>query len=303
MQRYFQRHAQVFFYSLGQLARSPVASLMTIAVIGIALALPTGLYVLVDNLQRVSGPWDNSARISAFLKKSVPESRAREVLKQVGAISNVQDVEYISADEALDEFKRLSEFGSLIGTGENPLPGVLLILPTAQGAQEDALQALVTRLKRLPEVDTVQLDLQWVRRLQALLAIAQRTAILLGIVLAMAVVLITGNTIRLEVLNGRDEIEVIKLVGGTNAFVRRPFLYSGAIQGFLGAFGAWMLIELTRITVAGPATNLAQLYGSGFQLEGLELQAVSLLLLTGSSLGWLGSRIAVWRPIREIAPS
>jgi cell division transport system permease protein len=303
MVNHLLRHVQAALFSLGQLVRTPLASLMTVAVIGIALALPTGLYVLIDNMQRVSGGWDTTARISMFLKKSIPEDRARHLASRIGKIPAVASVEYVSPKAALEEFKRLSGFGDTLSALDNPLPAVILIAPKTGTANDKDLQTLVERLKKNREADLVQLDLQWVRRLNALLDIARRGAMMLGVVLAAAVLLIIGNTIRLSVLNRRDEIEVIKLVGGTNAFIRRPFLYSGVYQGLFGAIGAWVLIEGSLALLRGPVSGLAMLYNSDFSVQGLAWRASGALLLSGALLGWFGSRIAVGRHLSEIEPS
>lgn len=303
MGNHLLRHIQAALFSLGQMVRTPLASLMTIAVIGIALALPSGLYVLIDNMQRISGSWDTTARISVFLKMSVPESRAKYLAGRIEKIPAVANVEYVSPKAALEEFKRLSGFGETLNTLDNPLPAVILVTPTSEAANDKDLQTLVERLKKNSEADLVQLDLQWVRRLNALLEIARRGATLLGVVLAAAVLLIIGNTIRLMVLNRRDEIEVIKLVGGTNAFIRRPFLYSGVYQGLFGAFAAWGLVGGSLALLKGPITSLVLLYGSDFSVQGLSWQTSSALLLSGAFLGWIGSRIAVGRHLSEIEPS
>ncbi len=303
MGNHLLRHIQAALFSLGQLVRTPLASLMTIAVIGIALALPTGLYVIIDNMQRVSGSWDTTARISMFLKKSIPEERAKYLANRIEKIPAVTSVKYISPKAALEEFKRLSGFGKTLNTLDNPLPSVILITPKITASNDKELQTLVERLKKNSEADLVQLDLQWVRRLNALLDIARRSAAMLGIVLAAAVLLIIGNTIRLSVLNRRDEIEVIKLVGGTNAFIRRPFLYSGMYQGLFGAIGAWLLIEGSLALLRGPISALALLYSSDFSVQGLVWSTSGALLLVGALLGWLGSRFAVGRHLSEIEPS
>lgn len=302
MGNHLLRHVQAALFSLGQLARAPLASLMTFAVIGIALALPTGLYVVIDNMQRLSGGWDTTARISVFLKKSISGDRAKYLAGRIGKIPAVTDVEYVSPQAALAEFKRLSGFGEALGILDNPLPAVILVTPDTTSASDEDLQNLVQRLKKNSEVDLVQLDLQWVRRLNAMLDIARRGATLLGVVLSAAVLLIIGNTIRLAVLNRRDEIEVIKLVGGTNAFIRRPFLYSGIYQGLFGAIAAWALISGSLALLQGPITGLVLLYGSDFKVQGLVWRTTGLLLLSGALLGWLGSRIAVGRHLSEIEP-
>lgn len=302
MRNHLLRHVQAALFSLGQLARAPLASLMTFAVIGIALALPTGLYVLIDNMQRLSGGWDTTARISIFLKKSISEERAQYLATRINKIPAVTNVEYVSPKAALAEFKRLSGFGEALSVLDNPLPAVILVTPRTGSNNDEDLQNLVQRLKKNSEVDLVQLDLQWLRRLNAMLDIARRGAALLAMFLAGAVLLIIGNTIRLSVLNRRDEIEVIKLVGGTNAFIRRPFLYAGIYQGLFGAIVSWALISGSLALLQGPITDLALLYGSDFSITGLVWRGSGALLLVGAILGWLGSRIAVGRHLSEIEP-
>lgn len=303
MKNYVLRHLQVFFYSLGQLARAPLASLMTIAVIGITLALPTGLYIAIDNMQRLSSGWEGKGQISLFLKQEIKEDAAQKLAAKIRRLPSVSSVEYISREAAMAEFKRLSGFGETLNTlDRNPLPAVLLVRPTAAHDHPEALQALRKQLKAYNAVDIAQLDLEWVRRLYAMLKIAQRGVLLLAGLLGLAVLLIIGNTIRLAVLNRRDEIEIIKLIGGTNAFIRRPFLYSGLQQGLLGAVTAWLLVGLGLLLLSGPIRELAGLYGSRFELGGLGLTASLVLLGAGGLLGWLGSRLAVSRHLHSIEP-
>lgn len=296
------RHAQVAVASLGTLARSPLASAMTIAVIGITLALPAGLYLVLHNGERVTHGIDPGGQVSLFLKRDVSESVAERLAERVQRLRGVARVEYVSRAQALAEFKRLSGFGeALAALDRNPLPAVIVVHPFA-GARPDEVERLVGELKRLEPVDAVQLDLDWVRRLHAMLAIGQRATLMLAGLLGLAVLLTVGNTIRLAILNRREEIEVIKLVGGTNGFIRRPFLYAGVFQGLLGALTAWAILGVGLIVLRGPIGELAALYGSEFALAGLDAAASTALLLAGSALGWLGSRIAVGRHLRAIEP-
>ena len=304
MKNYFLRHAQVFFFSIGQLARTPLTTLMTLAVIGITLALPAGLYVLFDNLQRASHGWDAGVQISLFLKHDTTERAASALVDKVRSMPEVAAVQYISRAQALTEFKRLSGFGDALDVlDSNPLPPVLVVRPTPDMSAPTQAQALVQTLSRLPDVDLAQLDLEWIKRLHAMLTLAQRGVLILAGLLALAVLLIIGNTIRLAILNRRSEIEVIKLIGGTDAFIRRPFLYSGLLQGFFGAVVAWLLVTLGLLLLSGPVQDLAGLYGSRFELGGLGLENALWLLLGGAGLGWLGSRLAVSRHIRSIEPT
>jgi cell division transport system permease protein len=299
---YLAQHAQAFFESAGRLIRHPVASLMTVAVIAISLALPAGFYVLIDNLARVSRGWEGGSQISLFLKRDVTGKAAEKFADRVRRLPQVTRVDYISPEAALAEFKRSSGFGSALDAlDRNPLPPVLVVHPRVD-VPADGLEALVRELGRYPEVELAQLDLEWVRRLHALLMIAERGVWLLAALLAAGVVLIIGNTIRLAVLNRKDEIEIIKLVGGTDAFIRRPFLHAGVQQGLAGALLAWGLVAITLALLAGPVRDLASLYGSDFRAEGLDASAVGLLLGAGALLGWLGSRLAVGRHLKAIEP-
>lgn len=303
MTNYLLRHAQAFFSSLGGLARAPIASLMTIAVIGVTLSLPTGLYVVLDNIQRLSRGWEGSGQISLFLKRDTGAAAAQKLADKIRLLPAVAGVEYISRDAALAEFRRLSGFGAALDALEhNPLPAVLVVRPDAAHAGPGALESLAEELGRRREVELVQLDLQWVKRLRAMLGIGQRAALVLAGLLGLAVLLIVGNTARLGVLNRRDEIAVIKLVGGTDAFIRRPFLYSGLMQGLLGALTAWFFVGLSRLLLSGPIEELARLYESEFSLSGPAPMAILGLLGLGGALGWLGSRLALRRHLREIEP-
>lgn len=303
IKNYLLRHAQVFFYSLGQLTRTPVATFLTVAVIGITLALPAGLYVAIENLQRLASGWEDNGQISLFLKPDVPAAAIEKLADKIRRLPAVSWVDYVSREAALTEFKRLSGFGEALNALErNPLPAVLVVHPAATHAHPDKLQALLKELRRFNEVDIAQIDLDWVRRLHAMLELARQGVLILAAGLAIAVLLIIGNTIRLAVLNRRDEIEITKLIGGTNAFIRRPFLYTGTLQGLLGALLAWLLVGLGLLLLADPIDNLAGLYGSRFEAENLGILATLALIGSGGLLGWLGSRLAVGRHLRAIEP-
>ena len=239
IKNYFLRHAQVFFYVLGQLWRTPVATFLTVAVIGITLALPAGLYVALENVQRLASGWEDTGQISLFLKQDLSEPAIEKLSDKIRRLPAVAWVDYVSREAALAEFKKLSGFGEALGALErNPLPPVLVVHPAAKHTHPKALQSLLQELRRYNEVELAQLDLEWVQRLYAMLDLARQGVLILTAGLALAVLLIIGNTIRLAVLNRRDEIEIIKLIGGTNAFIRRPFLYVGALQGLLGGLAA-----------------------------------------------------------------
>jgi len=303
LRTYARRHAHVLRTTLAQTVRTPVASLMTIAVIGITLALPAGLYVVIGNLERVSAGWDAGGQISLFLKRDTSDSEAGKLADRVRRIRGVASVEYISRSEALAEFKKLSGFGNALNLlDDNPLPPVLTVHPTS-AAEPEAVAKLVDQLRGIDAVEFAQLDLDWVRRLHAMLVIAERGVLVLAGLLGLAVLLTIGNTIRLAIMNRRDEIEVMKLMGGTNAFIRRPFLYAGILQGFLGALMAWIIVGLVIWFLDGAISDLAALYGSDLSIQGLSAADSGVLLALGALLGWIGSRVSVQRHLRAIEPT
>ncbi len=299
MINYLLRHAQVLFYTLGQLAHAPLATVLTLTVIGITLALPSGLYVMLDNLERLSTGWDRGAQISLFLKHDVSEAGALKLAQQIRALPTVTAVDFISRAAALDEFKRDSGFGAALNAlDSNPLPAVLVVRPAASD-NPVAVETLVATLARLPGVELAQLDIEWLRRLAAILQLAERAVLLLAALLSLAVLLIIGNTIRLAVVNRQTEIEIVQLVGGTAAFIRRPFLYTGLLQGLFGGLLAWVLVDISLLLLSGPARELAGLYGSHFALSGVEAGPGISLVAGGAVLGWAGARLAVGQQLRR----
>lgn len=297
-------HVRTLIGSLGFLWRNAVSSMMTIAVIAIALALPAGLYAMLDNLSRASIGWDDSAQISLFLKNSVTDVQAETLADKLTRLKTIEQVKFIHKDQALAEFQRVSGFNAAIESlGNNPLPHVLAIKPRIDANQPGNLAKLVDDLGQRKEVELAQLDLQWVKRLYAILDIAHRGIWLVAGLLGMAVLLIVGNTIRLDIQNRRAEIEVTKLIGGTDAFIRRPFLYTGFWYGLCGGLLAWILTALAVAMMASSVTHLAALYDSGFELVGLGTDNGLFLVLTSCLLGLGGSWIAVGRHLHEIEPS
>ena len=298
------RHLQVALASLGKLWRTPLATLMTTAVIGIALALPTGMHVALSNIQQLAGGWDGAATLSLFLKQEVDEEQAMRLANQLGTHPQLAKVQLINSDLALEEFQRLSGFkGALKALDKNPLPTVLVIEPLQQYSTPEAAEQLMTEFNQLTEVDFTQLDLQWVRRFHAITEIARRGVMVIGILLGLAVLLIVGNTIRLEIQNRKSEIEITKLIGGTDAFIRRPFLYNGLWYGLSGGILAWLLVTLSLWMLNGPVERLAGLYRSGFDLSAIGIQTLGALLLGSTLLGLFGSWIAVGRHLSDIEPS
>lgn len=297
------RHAQMSLSSLGRLSRSPVSTTMTAAVIGIALALPSGLHLLVDNVRALSGSWDGSASISLFLADGLSDEDARAVEAQIGLRPDITETRLIDRSQALAEFRRLSGFGQAIELlDDNPLPAVVLVKPQAQLQDADVLSRLADELQGYREIELAQVDLQWVKRLSAITGTFERAVLILAVLLAGAVLLIVGNTIRLEIQNRHSEIEIVKLVGGTDAFIRRPFLYEGLWYGLLGAGIALFLVLVALFMLDGPVQRLAGLYQSDFSLAVIDPASLLGVLIGGPLLGLLGAWIAVSRRLAEIQP-
>ena len=297
------RHLQAMLGSFGRLSRSPLATGLTLLVIGLALALPAALGLFVINAQTATGGFGNAIDMSVYLKSGVPLVKARQLAADARERLDVARVRVISADEGLREFRQYSGFGAALDAlKSNPLPNVLRVVPRAGASSAPDLEALRHYFAAWPEVDVVQLDTQWVLRFNAILAVLRRVVLIAAVLLGAGVLAVVGNTIRLEILNRRAEIEVTKLVGGSNAFVRRPFLYTGLTYGLGGALLAWVILEAAVWVLDPSVATLAQLYGSRYSLQGPTSQVLEALFGGGMALGWLGAWISARRHLRSIEP-
>jgi len=301
-QSYFVSHLQSCISSFGRLMKTPFSSLTTFAVIGIALALPLGMLVVLQNIQDVSHSWDKGTQISLFLKINTSNQEAQDVARQLQENANIASINYISPEQGLKEFEQQSGFEAVISQlKDNPLPIVLEVHPR-QSLAPFAIQQLFQSLKQNPQVETAQLDMEWIKRLYGYLALAQNTNYALSLLFGLGIFLIIGNTIRLATEKYKKEIEVIKLVGATNAFVRRPFLYSGIHYGFFGGLIAVTLVGSFLLYLEDPVEHLANLYHSSFYLHGLNFGLVILVLFLSSMLGLSGSWLAVRKHLNNIKP-
>jgi cell division transport system permease protein len=303
MKQWLERHVQTMVGSLGRLWQQPFATLLTVLVIGIALALPACLHVLVQNVREASGGWSNALDVSVYMKQSASLADAKSAAERVRRRRDVAEVTLVPADDALAEFRRNSGFGeALDALKDNPLPHALIVRPAEAFRDPGHVATLTAELKLLPGVDIVQLDTEWVSRFNAILDVVRRIVFLAAGLFALGILVIVGNTIRLDIENRRGEIEVTKLVGGSDAFVRRPFLYNGVWYGLGGGAIAWLTVALVVLVLGDPVRRIAGLYGSGFVLHGLDEVASLVLVGGGALLGWLGSFIVATRELRGIEP-
>ena len=287
---YRDLHIHALFSSLGRMIATPFSSIMTIAVLAIAISLATGFYVVVANIHQLTGSLETSNQISLFLREDVSDTHAKKVVENIRANQSVQSVKLITKEQALEEFKEYSGFGDAINTiKKNPLPIVLQVLPKNALDEKQGLDDLLKSFKQLPEVDFAQLDLQWVDRLQAIIDVAQLFASLLNILLAAAVLFIIGNTVRLEFYSRRAEVVISKLVGATNAFIRRPFLYTGFWMGFISGVSAWFIVTILMLILRSSVERLSGLYDGAMHLLFLDFAETLFLITASSLLGVLGA--------------
>ncbi|WP_296900591.1 permease-like cell division protein FtsX [Thiohalocapsa sp.] len=296
-------HRRAATDTLDRLIRAPLATLMTVAAIAIALALPATLLVITDNLEGLAGDWRRGAALSLFLAPNIDEAAGEQLAAALRTRIDIGRVDVISREQGLAEFRQYSGLaGALSQLPGNPLPVVLAVYPAAQVTGGDDVNALLEGLAALPGVDFAQADAQWVKRLQAILSLLREGALLLGAMLALGVVLVVGNTIRLEIENRRDEIQIMDLVGATGAFIRRPFLYAGAWYGLLGAILSWGLVDAAMALLQAPVGRVAALYDAQLRLAGLDLHQSLSLMGLGALLGVVGSGIAVGRHLHRLQP-
>jgi len=300
---YLLNHAHGLFSSLGRLSRTPFTSAMTILVLAISISLAGGFYILIANIQQLTGNLQTTNQMSLFLHDNVNENAGEKLAEQIKQNLNVDSVKFITKKQAMEEFKANSGFGDALNALDtNPLPNVIQVLPKNVLISSDEIGKLMTEFKQLPQVDFVQIDMQWVERLQTILTIADRGVFLVSLLLGFAVTFITGNTIRLELHNRQDEVLISKLIGATDAFIQRPFLYTGLWLGLLGGFFGWLIVSIVLLILKNPVEKLSSLYNSGFELQFLSFFEFISLLILASLLAMLGSWAVMVYQLRRIRP-
>lgn len=297
-------HKRVAAESWRRLLRTPFATVLAWLVIAIALSLPTGMSIAIDNLRALGDHWDGGVSASLFLDPRVDERRARELADTLRDRDDVTNVVFISREQALREFEQVSGLDNVLSyLDDNPLPSVLVVTPAEVNMSRPASERFIETLTSIPGVEKVQLDMQWVNRLQQILSLFDRVATVLAVLLALGVILVIGNTVRMTIEQRREEIVVAKLVGASDSFVQRPFLYAGAWYGLGGGILACLIVWLASWWLSGPIGALADAYQASFYAQTLGILSALGVCVIGVVMGLLGSSLAVFKHLREIEPS
>jgi len=299
---YLLHHLKSLLFSLDKIYQAPTTTIMTVAVIGITLSLPGGFYLFLKNIDAIAGDFRSSSQIGLYLDLDIGEKQARALEKQIAKMENVTSTRFISRELSLEEFRQNSGFGNSIDTlSSNPLPHTIIVEPDE--ADTFTIRNLLNSLQAMPEVEIAKLDTEWLERLYTIIEIAKRSVIIITILFAFAVLLIIGNTIRLDIQNRYQEIIVTKLIGATDAFIRRPFLYGGVWYGLLGGIISWLIVEIGYLAIAGPLERLNLLYQSDMELITFSFHDFIILITSSTLLGLAGSWIAVARHLNQIEPT
>ena len=301
---WINQHRNSIHFSSQRLWLNPFSTWMTLAVIALALALPTGLHILLKNLSTIASDQREIPTISLFLKSSVTERQAADRAELFTEMPQISAANLVSKNEAVEEFKHIKGFSEILETlGENPLPHVIIVTPELNllGNLEMDMEDFAKTLKNFPEVEDVQIDLEWVQRLRAIINIAERVTLVIAILLGMTVLLVVGNTIRLNISSKKEEIEIIQLMGATNRYIRRPFLYEGVWYGFFGGIFSLVIVHFSLLFLVSPVETLASLYDSTFVISGVGVMIMIKILLASALLGLVGAWIAVGRHLHQNA--
>ena len=299
---WINQHKNAIQFSSQRLWINPLTTWITLAVIALALALPTGLYILLKNLETVASNEHEIPTISLFLKHSVTEQQAMDRAELFSEMPEIANVQVITKDLAVDKFKNIKGFAETLETlGENPLPHVIIVTPelTLLGNLELDIETFAKNLKNYPEVDDIQIDLEWVQRLRAIIHIAERVTLVIAFLLGITVLLVVGNTIRLNIASRKDEIKITQLMGATNRYIRRPFLYEGLWYGFFGGIFSLVIVHFSLLFIVNPVQILSALYDSDFVIKGVGVVIIFKILFISSLLGLIGAGVAVGRHLRK----
>lgn len=300
---YFSLHKQQCKQALTDMMRRPLGNILTLAVLAFALTLPASFYLFAKNVTLVAQAWHTPTQLTLYLEPGIAPAIAENLRDELTDWPEIKTVDYISPQQGLDEFRQQAGFEQALSLlDDNPLPAVLIVRPGEQWQQSEQATELAARIRTEPTVEEVRLDSDWLQRLAAIKQLMVTLATIISGLMLFAVFLIVGNTLRLQVLNQRDEIQVMKLVGATDSFILRPYLYTGVWYGLIGGMSAWLFTILISVLLEGAVSNLANLYDSPFRLTGLNWEEALILVMVAVFLGLLAARLSAGRHLKEIEP-
>ncbi|MBB1229335.1 permease-like cell division protein FtsX [Pantoea agglomerans] len=289
--------------TLSDMWRQPLATLLTVMVIAISLTLPSVCYMVWKNVSQAATQWYPAPQLTVYLSKTLDDTAAENVVAQLKQVEGVDNVNYLTREEALNEFRNWSGFGGAMDMLEqNPLPAVAIITPKLNFQNSDTMQSLRDRVTKVQGVDEVRMDDSWFARLAALTGLVGQIASMIGVLMIVAVFLVIGNSVRLSIFARRDTINVQKLIGATDGFILRPFLYGGALLGFSGAVLSLLLSEVLVLRLQSVVANVATVFGTTFSLEGFSWDEALLLLLIAAIIGWVAAWLATVQHLRRFTP-
>ncbi|WP_063654227.1 permease-like cell division protein FtsX [Candidatus Arsenophonus triatominarum] len=289
--------------TLADMLRQPLATLLTVAVIAISITLPSLCYIVWKNVSQAVQQWYPAPQLTLYLDKSLDEKGAEQTVAELKQLDGVKSVNYLSREEAMIEFYNWSGFGPALDLlEENPLPAVAIITPKIDFQNSQSLINLRNKVGQLAGIEDVRMDDSWFTRLAALTGLIGQIAMVIGILMVMAVFLVIGNSIRLNIFARRDTINVMKLIGATDGFIMRPFLNSGIILGFFGALLSLILSALLIWQLTGIVTQVAGVFGTTFHIQGFLWDEVLLVILIAAMIGWLAAWLATAQHLRRFTP-
>lgn len=299
MKAWLTTHAHACERAIKRLISQPMVTFLSVFVIAMAVTLPLGLYVMFANVSAAASRVNTEPNVNVYLALNASAQETREVEKRLMAMNNVARVTFISRDTALAEMKRVPNLADLVASLEtNPLPHAFSVRPSVSEAA--TLESMRASIALLPKVENITMDFEWAQKLRRFGTFAERLVLFLGLLLATAVVFVTGNTIRLQILTQKDEIEVSQLIGATRQFIRRPFLYFGALQGLLAGLAAVFAVQVFVWWAGGEVQALTMSYGANFSLSAPTLKLSLAVVALSALLGWFGAFLSVWLYLRRV---
>ncbi|KXF82689.1 permease-like cell division protein FtsX [Enterovibrio coralii] len=300
MANFFSLHKQQGGQALRDLLSRPLGNMLTVLALAFSLALPATLFMLAKNIVAVTEEWQAPNQITVYLQP-MQDERAREFSDEISEWPDVASASYISPDDGLQQLRQIQGFDAAVSLlDDNPLPSVVVITPRSEDAA--SATALASKLRTDSNVDEVRLDSDWLQRLAAIESLVMTLTTVFSALMLMAVFLIIGNTLRLQVLNQKEEIQVMKLVGATDSYILRPYIYTGVWLALAGAVVAWCVVQVNALLLDAAVEKLATLYSSAFRLSGLGIEETLILLMVTALIGLLAARLAAGKHLREIEP-